>query len=493
MKRLSLFALALASLCSAHVTYKVRLSTGSGKVVELSSEQYVAGVLAGESSTFRGEESLKAMAIAARTYAARLRGRHASDGYDFCDATHCQRFELEGSATTRFMRAAAATAGELLWFKGQLAFTPYTRDCGGQTESVQYVWPDVQAPYLSSQADPFCARAGSRTWSWCAPLQQIAAALHASNLNAPNHLSRIVAAETTPSRRILRLQLIGDGAPVLLSASSFRFALGRALGWNTLRSERYAIDNRGGLICFHGTGEGHGVGLCQTGADEMALEGHTYREILAFYYPGAVIAQTAEGFAWTRMSGETVTVFSTNPDRDHDVLRRAEALNKTLAARLHWQTPQVTIRVYPDVAAFRNATGEPGWVAAHASRLTIDLQPSTLLEGRAILTQTLRHELLHIYIERQAAPGLPLWFREGLVEYLAADESSPPHPSTALDADLAQRRDRSRAEAAYAAARARVLALMNRYGEATVFAWLARGLPDEVKNSTASSPPANNK
>ena len=53
-------------------------------------EEYVAGVLAGESAGFRSAQSLAAMAVAVRTYAVRFQGRHKPEGYDFCDTTHCQ-------------------------------------------------------------------------------------------------------------------------------------------------------------------------------------------------------------------------------------------------------------------------------------------------------------------------------------------------------------------------------------------------------------------
>lgn len=492
MKRILSAALALAGLCPAQVSYKVRLPDQGGRIVQLPAEKYVAAVLAGESGTFRSEEALKAMAVAARTYAARLRGRHAADGYDFCDTTHCQHLDLDGIAMPRFARAAEATAGELLWFKGELAFAAYTRDCGGQTESVQYVWPHFQAPYLLSHADPFCTRHAA-AWSWSAPPQDIAAALHSSNLDAPDDLARIIITQITPSHRAQRLGLIGHNTQVPISASSFRFAIGRNLGWNTLRSQRYEIENRDSQIYFRGIGEGHGIGLCQHGADEMGLEGRAYREILAFFYPGTVVAQTAAGFDWVQMAGERLTVLSTNPDRDRQVLSQSEALNRSLAARFGWGTPQITIRVYPDIAAFRNATGEPGWVAARASGSSIDLQPTALLQARGILTQTLRHELLHVAIERRATAGLPVWFREGLVEYLDAGKSSRPDPAPARDADFEQRHDQLRAQAAYAEARARVAALITRYGEPTVLGWVARGLPAEVKNSSTSSAPANSR
>jgi membrane peptidoglycan carboxypeptidase len=55
-------------------------------------EEYVLGVMRAEGSMETEPEALKALAIAARTYALKNRGRHAKDGYDFCSTTHCQRF-----------------------------------------------------------------------------------------------------------------------------------------------------------------------------------------------------------------------------------------------------------------------------------------------------------------------------------------------------------------------------------------------------------------
>lgn len=493
MIRILIAVLALAALCRAQVTYKVRLTNDEGnKIVELPAERYVAAVLAGESSVFRSEEALKAMAVAARTYAARMRRRHATEGYDFCATTHCQRVNLQG-ITAQLESAARATAGELLWFKGKPALAVYTRDCGGETENVQQVWPEEQAPYLTARLDPFCTRHGISQWSWSARPEEIAAALRASQLNTPNGLTRIVVAERTDSRRTKRLELIGRDNQTAVSATSFRFAVGRGLGWNTLRSDRYEIDSREGRIYFRGVGQGHGLGLCQHGADEMGLEGHTYREILAFYYPGTVVARTGAGFDWEQMAGEAVTVFSTNPDRDRAVLGQAEALNRSLAKRFGWLEPHVAIRVYPDVETFRNATAEPGWIAARTSGLTIDLQPVAVLQSRGILTQTLRHELLHVAIERQAASGLPVWFREGLVEYLDGGGHSTENQTPVSDVDLQQRQDKRRARAGYSQARMRTAALVNRYGEDTVLGWLKRGLPAEVRNSSASNAPANSR
>ncbi len=90
-------------LAAAPATVKVR---NGGEIVEISMERYVAAVLAGESSVFQSDEALKAMAVAARTYAVRMRGRHGVEGFDLCDTTHCQRLDLK-SVTSRLENAAA--------------------------------------------------------------------------------------------------------------------------------------------------------------------------------------------------------------------------------------------------------------------------------------------------------------------------------------------------------------------------------------------------
>jgi len=444
------------------LTYKVSVG---GHVVELPVERYVAGVLAGESSVFRNEEALKAMAVAARTYAARLRGRHVKEGFDFCATTHCQRLDLDGIGD-RMMKAAAATQGELLWFDGKPAFSVYSRNCGGRTE----VWPDLTVPYLRVQRDPYC---GPAAWTWPATPRQLILALKASGLSVPDDLVDVSILERTASGRAKTLALMGKTRSVPIAAGSFRFAIGRALGWNTLRGEQYEVHG----LYFRGKGQGHGVGLCQNGADAMAGAGKSYREILAFYYPGTLVSRTGVGVKWTRLGGEGVTIWTAQPERDRKLLGAAERIRRELQLEGGWE-----IRVYPDVDTFRNATGEPGWVAAHTSGRRIDMQPSA----------SLRHEMLHGMVESRARPGLPLWFREGLVEWL---DQTEPRPKGAVvdDTGIRQRQDRARAQRANDAAKARVAELVKRYGETTVVGWLERDLPAEVKNSSVSNAATNSR
>ncbi|HEY1759580.1 MAG TPA: SpoIID/LytB domain-containing protein [Bryobacteraceae bacterium] len=483
---LLLLFLPLAETAIAQNSIKVQVRTQSGaKLVDLPLERYVAAVLAGESSIFQSKEALKAMAVAARTYAVRLRGRHSAEGFDFCDTTHCQRIELEG-ISARLESAAADTAGELLWYQGKPAFTPYTRDCGGRTEEAAAIWPDLAEPYLKSHEDPYCARRGSSAWQWNSDPKRILQALRDSGLRAPDGLNRIAILDRTPSGRASTLTLAGASGSVRISADSFRFAVGRELGWNTLRSDRYQVEASNGRIAFEGSGSGHGVGLCQVGAEQMGTNGRSYRDILAFYYPGTLVGLTGRGLSWQRLSGDSLTMLTTQPDQDRAVLAAAERIERTLAQRTHWPVPpNIELRVYPDLDTFRNATGEPGWVAAHTGGRRIDLQPVAVLRAKGALDTTLTHELAHAFVESQATPATPLWFREGFAEFLEAGRGTG-SPKIPAEADLRQTSDAARARQAYAQAQAEVAELIQRYGETTVLDWVKRGLPADVANASAS-------
>lgn len=492
--------LAAFQLAAAPPTVKVKLGPSNGTgIVDMPLERYVVAALAGESGGFQSDEALKAMAVAARTYAVRMRARHEAEGYDLCDTTHCQRLDM-GGATPRLEKAAADTEGELLWYQGKPAFTPYTKDCGGTSEDAAVVWPDLAEPYLKSRTDPFCMRTGRSTWHWNVDPRQIEQALQRESLRGPQLLSRIAIATRTPSGRASTLALSGPSESIRISASSFRFALGRQLGWNTVRSDRYDVTSSGGHLIFDGVGEGHGVGLCQRGAEQMGLDRQSYRQILAFYYPGTILGMNARGLSWQTLGGDSLSLQTTNPDRDRAVLATADRLIRTLSARVKWPIPAgVVIRVYPDLDTFRNSTGEPGWVAAHTEGRRIDLQPAALLGSRNALDSTLSHELLHAIVELHAprsASNLPLWFREGLVGYLEGEAKivqAGANNARPSDADLRQTTDQEKARRAYAQAAAAVAGLVRGYGEPAVLDWVGRGLPREVTNASASPDAAKSK
>src|SRR5262249_44004320 len=148
-----------------------------------------------------------------------------------------------------------------------------------------------------SHPDPYCANA---MWQWIADPLRVVEALGRAGLRGPARIDRIAIVERTASGRARTLALGGGGESVRIAASTFRFAMGRELGWSTVRSDAYEIR---GLI-FEGHGSGHGVGLCQVGADRLGAAGRSYRDILAFYYPGTAVGVTARGLSWQRLGGE---------------------------------------------------------------------------------------------------------------------------------------------------------------------------------------------
>jgi stage II sporulation protein D len=409
--------------------------------------------LAGESAGFRSDQALAAMAVAARTYAVRFQGRHKAEGFDFCDTTHCQDVHVS-AVSERLRQAAELTEGELLWFQGSPAATFYGKDCGGSTEAAAVVWPDMKASYLAGRDDPYCER---KSWTSTIRKEEI-------------QLDSLRIVERTSSGRASRLQA---GQRSIL-ASSLRFAVGRGLGWDRIPSDLYEVNDAGDRWVFEGRGSGHGVGLCQVGAARMGEEGRSYREILAFYYPGTVLGVSAQGFPWRSLGGERVTVMTTRPREDGALVAMADRLVLAVEERsgLRFEGT-VRLRIYPSVAAFRDATGEPGWVAGSTRGGVIRLQPP-------VIESTVRHELLHVLVESHAKHGLPLWFREGAVIYLTASQKSkgksqkskvtPPEDSALL-------RDSADARRAYEMALDCVTRLVEQFGEGTVMGWISSGLP----------------
>jgi stage II sporulation protein D len=431
-------------------------------------EEYVAAVLAGESAGFKSDEALKAMAVAARTYAVYFKSRHTLEGFDFCDTTHCQDVRL-GNESSRVHAAVTATEGELLWYQGRPAATYYHRSCGGELEDASALDRNLHAPYLRKRQDLYCPR--SDEWQTEITVADLAGAL-AQPVNALTVESR------TETGRVRTLLV--NGKP--LSATDFRLSVGRALGWEKIPSDLYQLEDRGGRITLRGRGQGHGVGLCQAGADSMGKQGRGYREILAYYYPGTALGISAQGLAWQKLPGATVDIVSTNPSDGVTLLPVAENALRFAISRTGWTLnlrPQV--KVFPNIAIYRDATGEPGWVAASTRGDMIRLQPMETLKRTNVLDATLRHEFLHLVVESQASPRAPRWLREGLVIYLENPSAVKPTSTdvNTLDHRLRSAHTETEMRGVYRACVSAVADLVSRHGLPTVLGWVKNGPPPE--------------
>ncbi len=464
-------------------------------------EEYVADVLAAEASESWKDEALKAMAVAVRTYTARFRRAHEKDGFDFCDTTHCQ--VVRWNAKNPHARAAAeSTADEVLQFDGAPARTYYHQSCGGMVAASNEMWPDIFETYLRGHTDPYCGVSGELKWESAIALTDLDGAMRASGLTPPRGWREIAIAGRSASGRAQKLRLAGGAADdFLISASSFRYAVSRVLGWNKIRSELFEVRTEGDRAVFFGRGAGHGVGMCQTGAKEMAVEGKDYRAILDFYYPGTQLAKQGAAEQWQKRSSEHFELASVAPEQDEAILPLAEKLLAEEGKKVGWELSfRVQLKIFATMNAYRDQTGQPGWVAASTRGRTIRLQPLATLKSKGVLESTLRHELLHLLIDERARAGTPIWFREGLVLYLsssAADagahetthEAGTPMTIEQMETILEHSQKRDELEKAYAAARARVAELVREHGMETVLGWLSRGIPRSITSSDSGRTP----
>ncbi len=397
----------------------LQVSTTSGHLVltaHIPLEDYVASVLAGELNGVAKPETLKAMAVAIRTYAIRHRTAHAREGYDLCDTTHCQNVYWS-QRRKMHQDAAESTEGLMLWWKGEPAATYYHAHCGGMSEG------SPMGAYLPVKADAHCVTRGNDHWRAAFTGQQLAEAL---KLTVPAMQVSVTARSESGRANYLSV----NGRRV--GANQFQAALGNRYGWQ-MKSLLFDVTKVGDKFVFAGKGRGHGVGLCQIGAIQMGAKGHSAREILDLYYPGAKIGLTAQGLEWVSRRSERLELLSTDPAHEEFVLGAAEKALKEAESRAQVSYPgRVQLKLFPTVATFRNATGESGAVAASTRGRVIRLQPAKTLQARQVLESTLLHEFLHVVLESQAHAGQPWWFREGLTLELTGDKPADAKYTQAL-------------------------------------------------------------
>jgi stage II sporulation protein D len=460
--------------------WKLSVSHGGMRVLlTLDSERYVALALNGEAGANEPLESLKAMAVVVRTYALQNADRHRREGFDLCDSTHCQALKFgRPPATTE--RAVLETAGETLWFGARRASVFYAQNCGGQSEDAAQMWGQPREPYLRAHTDPWCTRHGQAQWHAELSADQMRTVFRSEGWKLPQPVDAVRVLKRTDAGRAMQIEFAGGGVRVPVAAGSFRLAVGRALGWNLLRSDWYTLSLSNGVLHFDGRGYGHGVGLCQAGAAEMGVEGHSSAEILNFYFPGTRIGVTAQDHGWSSASGTGWMLWT--------VAASAELLREGNAAWAKAQAlyrprglVQPEVRQMPATELFRQVTSEPGWMLAATQGSRVFLQPPSVLKRGDSEEQTLLHEFLHVLVESEASPQAPLWLREGMVEALASEQHEVGLGMDVVDLNAVLARPASQADSQRAHARAGMLAqaLIARNGLDQVRQWLRSGIVPE--------------
>ena len=148
-----------------------------------------------------------------------------------------------------------------------------------------------------------------------------------------------------------------------------------------MRSDWYSVDRFGRGPGDKGRGYGHGVGLCQAGAFEMAMEGRNDTEILSFYFPGTVAGITPAGDGWQKIAGAGWTLLTTDPARRPAGRRQCRLGKGAVAVRQLASGTAPTVQELPTTELFRQTTGEPGWTLASTRGSNVFLQPAAVRQN----------------------------------------------------------------------------------------------------------------
>lgn len=248
-------------------------------ISELPIETYVEGVVMSEIFEDWAMEAVKAQAVIARTYALAHKAVNTGGIFHLTSSTIHQMFRGDVSSK-RISHAVQSTRGQVVVYKGQPIEALYHSTSGGMTASSQEVFGN-SLPYLVPVSSD-SSRSPYNMWSRKIPLAEIAAALSVPGLIGLKVVS------LTSSGRVDELLVTTTGpTSKTIKAVELRKAL---VDYSRLPSTMFKIKPNKGSVVFEGSGFGHGVGLDQWGALEMAKQGASYRGILSHYYPGTDIS-----------------------------------------------------------------------------------------------------------------------------------------------------------------------------------------------------------
>lgn len=270
---------------------RVVVVQADGERKEMSIEEYVAGVVAGEMKEGWPEEAYAAQAILARTFA--LRYMEESGGNEIpAEHEKAQAYAPE-NITPVIRRAVERTRGEVVTYRGEPINAWFHAYSGGETATARegLGFADAEPPYIKSVKVPENNVVDEELKNWRATFspEEIRRALKETHDIDVGTIRRIEATEKGPTGRLTRVTIVGSEGRETLSGHEFRLALG-AFKMKSAKVTEFDFDPEEGLT-VEGTGFGHGVGLSQWDALMFARDGRSPEDIVRFFYQDVEIEQ----------------------------------------------------------------------------------------------------------------------------------------------------------------------------------------------------------
>lgn len=236
-------------------------------------DEYLKGVLPKEMSPSFPMESLKAQALCSRSFAINNYNKFIKNGYNLDDTTRSQVYYGKDVEEKTTNKAVEETIGQVIKYDGKVAETIFCASSGGYTVASSEAWGGNSVPYLISKEDPYSVH----PWKY---------ELKNSDLKKLN-LSDVfsVSLDYNNSNRVNNLTFSTSKGDVKIKATDFRNKIGNTI----IKSTLFDVNVIGNKVFVSGRGYGHGVGMSQYGAVEMAKKGSNYKEIIEFYFPGTNI------------------------------------------------------------------------------------------------------------------------------------------------------------------------------------------------------------
>ena len=280
--------------------YKV-LDVESGKVLKVPVRDYVIGAVCAEMPASFGEEALKAQAVAAHTYAERQRLREKESpsaelkGADFSNDTE----KYQGYYTKEQIKEIFGDNYE----------KNYKKIAAAADEVLSYIITYEDAPIIAAFHSMSAGFTESAENAWGAPVDYLVEVDSRSDLTAPKFREdkRFKAAELKAALEAafdgvslgddmsqwLKVLTVSDSGTVLeASVEGHTVTGGQVRSALDLRSAAFEVRCEPDEIVITTKGYGHGVGMSQYGADAMAAEGKSWRDILDHYYPNCTISKS---------------------------------------------------------------------------------------------------------------------------------------------------------------------------------------------------------